>query len=405
VSLPSPGVGVELVRYGYAGVSLESARSTSTSRRLAGKTAKTLLLLASTALSVVLAESGLRVWGYEPPSRHRSRLGRKVIMNPGRGLPYLYEPHGSFSESWPSDPDGYFGNGDNEIRYRVNNAGFRGPDFARARNDRVRVAFVGDSFCWGNGVRQEDHFTTVLQKRLERAKLFQGRFEILNFGLGSYSTLEEVALFQEIVLQYQPDVCVIWYFLNDTEDLLVTVSASHAPRQGPNPYGVGHVGTVRYLRGDRLWIDMYLGQREVIRQYTRNHLPRSPQFLEMTAALARFAEACRAHDIVPVLAVHPVLLRLDDDYPFQAAHSNVVAAARSEGIFAFDLLPYLRGRRARRLWVHPVDPHPNHVAHRLCGEGFAGDLLAVVRDQQHRIARHMEEALRAPASARSDDPG
>jgi hypothetical protein len=34
-------------------------------------------------------------------------------------------------------------------------------------------------------------------------------------------------------------------------------------------------------------------------------------------------------------------------------------------------LPVFRGRRTADLWVHPVDHHPNEVAHRLAAESLA----------------------------------
>jgi hypothetical protein len=37
-----------------------------------------------------------------------------------------------------------------------------------------------------------------------------------------------------------------------------------------------------------------------------------------------------------------------------------------------DLRETLRGRPAESLWVHPVDHHPNEIAHRLAAEALAG---------------------------------
>jgi hypothetical protein len=36
----------------------------------------------------------------------------------------------------------------------------------------------------------------------------------------------------------------------------------------------------------------------------------------------------------------------------------------------------LRARPTESLWVHPVDMHPNEIAHRLAAESLAGPVLA-----------------------------
>jgi hypothetical protein len=49
----------------------------------------------------------------------------------------------------------------------------------------------------------------------------------------------------------------------------------------------------------------------------------------------------------------------------------IAAFLDSAGIARHDLLPALRGRTDESLWVHPVDRHPNEIAHRLAAESLA----------------------------------
>ena len=43
-----------------------------------------------------------------------------------------------------------------------------------------------------------------------------------------------------------------------------------------------------------------------------------------------------------------------------------------------ELLETFRGRRSAELWVHPVDHHPNEVAHRLAAEALVPEVLKLV---------------------------
>jgi len=339
--------------------------------------------LASLVCTLLVAEVLLRVFRGSPGVRQATLVGRTVNKRPAPGIPFLLEPNHTFSGSWPSDPHGYFRNENNELLYRVNNAGFRGPDFHIEHPGVIRVAILGDSFSWGAGVRQEDRFSSVLQERLQASSLHGGRFDVLNFGLGSYDTVAEVALFEHVVLDYTPQICVIWFFLNDVK----------AP------------GTVRYLGGGYLWsglrsrsavfdlllapIDSYLGHRDLVAEYTRQYQEESDDLQEMLAALRRFSRVCASNKIIPVLAVHPVLMDLDEDYPLVEVHELVLAEARKSGILAFDLMPYFRGSDPRQLWVHEVDQHPNHIAHRLGGEALFAELDAIIRDNEGRLRRRM----------------
>jgi hypothetical protein len=329
---------------------------------------KIVLLLGSIIVALLLAEGALRLFGYAPRVAHHSRLGQRMVREPAEGIPYLYEPYGSFSEHWATNPDGYFDEASSGVFYRVNNAGFRGEDFVMERGEAIRIALVGDSFCWGNGVKDQHHFAVRAAKTMNETMDLGRPVEIHNFGLGGYNTTAEVALFEHTVLAYEPDVCVIWYFLND-----------------PVALG-GQMGTLRYLGGDDRWlgirkwsrvadavlapIDAQIGQRELIDLYQQMHRPGDERFGAVRSALARFAGLCAEHDVQPMLVIHPVLISLDERYPFAEAHAAVKEAAEAQGIVVVDLLESFKGLDPSALWVHPTDQHPNAEAHRIAGKAL-----------------------------------
>jgi lysophospholipase L1-like esterase len=71
---------------------------------------------------------------------------------------------------------------------------------------------LGDSITFGNDLPYEDTFSFQLQQRL----FAEGReLEVLNFGVGGYDTLQEVASLEIRGLKYHPDLVVVAYCLND----------------------------------------------------------------------------------------------------------------------------------------------------------------------------------------------
>ena len=99
---------------------------------------------------------------------------------------------------------------------RINALGFRGPEWpARERTPgSLRILGLGDSVMFGWGVREQDCFLRVLERDLAQA---QGgrRVEVLNTGVPGYNTAMEVAAYERLSSQWQPDIVLVDYVGND----------------------------------------------------------------------------------------------------------------------------------------------------------------------------------------------
>jgi len=105
------------------------------------------------------------------------------------------------------------------IRLRFNRDGFRGPDrpFEKPPDTR-RVAVVGDSMTVAVATAEERTMVADLERRLAAAFPDEA-WEVMNFGVSSASTGQELVLYRELVWRYQPDVVVLAFFVgNDLAD-------------------------------------------------------------------------------------------------------------------------------------------------------------------------------------------
>ncbi|MBM3986047.1 MAG: hypothetical protein FJ296_10235, partial [Planctomycetes bacterium] len=94
--------------------------------------------------------------------------------------------------------------------YRTNARGWRGPPVSDARApDTLRILALGDSTTFGLGVREEQRWTDVLQRLL--GLLLEGRraVEVVNAGLPSYSSCQNLVQLERELPRLAPDV-VLW---------------------------------------------------------------------------------------------------------------------------------------------------------------------------------------------------
>jgi hypothetical protein len=116
----------------------------------------------------------------------------------------------------------------------INPAGQRGPHHPVERTPgRVRLAILGDSQAWGDGVGDAEVFTT---------RLDGDGVEALNFATLGYGTDQELLTFERLAAAYRPDVLVVAVFVgNDFSDNL-----SRGTFQYPKPrFEIASDGSLR----------------------------------------------------------------------------------------------------------------------------------------------------------------
>jgi lysophospholipase L1-like esterase len=313
------------------------------------------------AMALLLAEVAVRGLAPEPlEPRTIEPAGISPFQRTPKGL-YVYRPGASFSHVYDTaaDPRGYFAP-DGRISYRINNLGFRGEDVAAERPPGVRrILCLGDSFTFGEGVREEDAWPQRL------GALLGPGFQVLNAGVQGYD-LDHEGLFLFLHgRSLRPDAVVVGFFMNDAMPFEETVAHQALLAEGPDAVSP-------LSRVSALW--RLLAERRVGARRTELYLQRlresfaSETWRAARGRIGRLREMAD-HDGFELLAViFPVLHELDDDYPLAAEHAEVRRAFEGAGIPVLDLLEDFRGYDARELWAHAVDPHPNDVAHGLAAE-------------------------------------
>ena len=90
---------------------------------------------------------------------------------------------------------------------RTNRWGMRDQDYEKTpQPTTLRIALLGSSHVFGDGVENEETFETLLEQRLNQE--VKGapyeRYEILNFAVGGYSALDCMAVLEDKVFEFKP---------------------------------------------------------------------------------------------------------------------------------------------------------------------------------------------------------
>lgn len=97
-----------------------------------------------------------------------------------------------------------------DVTYRTNRYGLRGPDIA-AKDDRLRIVHIGDSYTFGWGVEEKDSIPGQAEKRL-RELLATDRVDVINFGVPGTNPISFYNYAKNYVPQLKPDIVLVSLF-------------------------------------------------------------------------------------------------------------------------------------------------------------------------------------------------
>jgi lysophospholipase L1-like esterase len=346
------------------------------------------LALGSVVFVLLLVEGTLRLTGYAPERQLATR--RMVDAGWTRLL-----------DCYPSNPRGYFEINLHEARSReryfsiaphrfdaiarwhpwavlsrYNHLRFRDVPPEPRGPGVYRVVLFGDSFTEGQGVKERDTVARVLADLLEERQ--PGRFEVRNCGRRGLDFPKLLEGFED-ALQYEPDLLVYALVLNDAvrppefqarqsyiNDWIL--DRERLPDEAPASPGLLRLRTWD-LVADR--VSAWRVGRETTRWYLDMWGEGNPEGWQRTQEIMRAMDRrLNRQGGRFLVAAWPLFVGLEGPYPFTAAHETIGRFCLGAGIPWLDLLPVFLGHPSSDLWVHPVDRHPNEVAHRMAAEAL-----------------------------------
>jgi len=305
---------------------------------------------------------------------------------------------------------------DFRVRVTTNSHGLRDVEIPYEKPPgQRRVLSVGDSFAFGYGVELDECFAKVAQRELGQG------WQVINAGVPSWGTCDELDFLQLEGFRYEPDVVVLCFFWNDLLDNALRGSYSvgddgRPVRRCPVEQELVSRGKHTPIGGrDQLVADIMdrtlgppprveasspswwashsnlyrLARRAISRATmgtahdTNTSAPEdiSGHRTRLTCALVReFISRCRERGIPVVFLVMPSKIEAGPgrERSPRADVSEVVTTALSEAVSVVTLTQELREAGPERVYF-PHDEHINRAGHDLVGRALARAVKEVVR--------------------------
>jgi lysophospholipase L1-like esterase len=331
---------------GLAGIAVSWSIERWGARRVTAIMVRAAVAASATAVTLVAAEFGLR---YIFRDVHSSADGRTFFAR--RGGPSVV----------------------------VNSLGFREREIAAKSSNRYRIAIVGDSFTFGQGIEERERFSNVLEASLGP------RYEVLNFGVPGNDLPEHVEVLGQ-ALRVSPDFVLLQLYINDFETPAMIRPQAHALLPWPTlDYWLLRSSALFDLLNE-IWgqLQEATGMVESYAHYMERNLldPNSANSREAFGLLRQFIERARAAGVPSGTVLFPNPGFLSRNYPFGYLHERVRAVCVGQRISCLDLrAPFAASfRNPQTMWVSRFDPHPNARAN----SRAAQEILAAFGEIWHR---------------------
>jgi lysophospholipase L1-like esterase len=256
----------------------------------------------------------------------------------------------------------------------INHFGFREREIGPKSRDRYRIAIVGDSLTWGQGLEAQERFSAMLERSLG------SRYEVLNFGIPGNNLPEHLQVLEQ-ALGVSPDFVLLQLYINDFEMPDMERPGAHALLPWPALDRWMLSSSALYDMVNDAWsqVQERTGMVESYGHYMSRNLedPNAPNSRKAFGMLRQFIERARAAGVASGTVLFPNPGLFGAHYPFRYLHDGVREVCAAEHVTCLDLRgPFSTFKNPQNMWVSRFDQHPNVRANRRAAQeilaAFAG---------------------------------
>jgi hypothetical protein len=255
----------------------------------------------------------------------------------------------------------------------INRWGFREREFGLRPSEEIyRIAVVGDSFTYGQGIVVENRLSNILEGQLNEHR---NQYEVLNFGRPGAETKDHIDILRDVVLKIQPRYVLLQWFRNDVEG----DNKGERPKPWrllPSDFLLSylHTHSALYYFVNQQWIKMQrrLGFIEGHQAYMERRF-KDPSGIDARRArreLETFFELCNQQRVPVGMILFPALAdSASQDHTADFLIDWVLSICSQQSVPCLDLRTvFATISPPTLLWANRLDAHPGRLANQLAAE-------------------------------------
>ena len=256
---------------------------------------------------------------------------------------------------------------------RVNSIGIRDREFSLEKPEGVfRIVAIGDSVTFGLGVPSDKSFPKIIEQQL----LSKGmNVEVLNFGISAYDTIAELELYKKSASNFNPDLVILTYILNDTmrPGASIEKQLSETKSLQPTPKDLLIKSLRELLKSistfSHLFQWIYYLEEKIFSGLISEGVYHASYTHEATwkpteEAIHGFAAEARNRHQKLMVVVFPLLIDFQQ-YTYASEHKIIVDTFYKSGVPVLDMLDKLSNENYTDFILNNEDStHPNEYGHR-----------------------------------------
>ena len=262
--------------------------------------------------------------------------------------------------------------------------GHRVPDIHReTAQNAVRIAVLGDSTAFGWRVDYADTYADRFRNIMEVKT--GTSIDLMNFSVPNYNAKQELHVFREKVVPFQPSLLILHHDHNDTQPTGWGLPADYLPPE----YGENllHSALLKFLirQSASLTMKYRLRDREDKHEYMSGYVVSGPLYDDHLEARAELIAEADTLNIPVVVVIFIANAAADPEYEksnvYIALHKRLAERLMDMGYYVLDLYPLYQRKMQAKGWsdfshwhisrTPPIDAHPNPEGH-----AFMADTLA-----------------------------
>jgi hypothetical protein len=223
-------------------------------------------------------------------------------------------------------------------------------------NGAIRIAILGDSFIWGDGVPYDIIWSHKLEERLRQE--YNGKIEVLSWGCRGWSTRDQFRFLEQEGIKNNLDLLIVAFTANDPD-------MGHYQQKYFKLNMVPAIKPLRALLPNAVdffseYLEAFLNKTstEIGYRNWEDKLYTPTNLQSYTYLLRQFSDYCSSRHLKFVFVLTPCY----HDPGHSRRFRQVIPLLEEAHIPYYDLTAAvakdLQNRKFRELWANPANPHP-----------------------------------------------